>query len=33
VLRDALGFHTAEVAEILDSSEASVKGALQRGRG
>src|SRR5262249_19651559 len=29
VLRDVLGFHTAEVAEMLDSSEASVKGALQ----
>jgi RNA polymerase sigma-70 factor (TIGR02960 family) len=32
VLRDVLGFHTAEVAEMLDSSEASVKGALQRAR-
>jgi RNA polymerase sigma-70 factor (ECF subfamily) len=32
VLRDALGFHTAEVAEMLDSSEASVKAALQRAR-
>jgi RNA polymerase sigma-70 factor (ECF subfamily) len=32
VLRDVLGYHTAEVAEILDSSEASVKGALQRAR-
>jgi RNA polymerase sigma-70 factor, ECF subfamily len=32
VLRDVLGFHTTEVAEILDSSEASVKGALQRAR-
>jgi RNA polymerase sigma-70 factor (ECF subfamily) len=32
VLRDALGFQTAEVAEMLDSSEASVKGALQRAR-
>jgi RNA polymerase sigma-70 factor (TIGR02960 family) len=32
VLRDVLGFRTAEVAEILDSSEASVKGALQRAR-
>ena len=32
VLRDALGFHTSEVAEMLDSSEASVKGALQRAR-
>jgi RNA polymerase sigma-70 factor (ECF subfamily) len=32
VLRDVLGFHTAEIAEMLDSSEASVKGALQRAR-
>jgi RNA polymerase sigma-70 factor (ECF subfamily) len=32
VLRDVLGFHTAEVAETLDSTEASVKGALQRAR-
>jgi RNA polymerase sigma-70 factor (TIGR02960 family) len=32
VLRDVLGFQTAEVAEMLDSSEASVKGALQRAR-
>lgn len=32
VLHDALGFRTAEVAEMLDTSEASVKGALQRGR-
>ena len=32
VLRDVLGFHTVEVAEMLDSSEASVKGALQRAR-
>ena len=32
VLRDVLGFHTTEVAEMLDSSEASVKGALQRAR-
>jgi RNA polymerase sigma-70 factor (ECF subfamily) len=32
VLRDVLGFHTAEVAGLLDSSEASVKGALQRAR-
>jgi RNA polymerase sigma-70 factor (ECF subfamily) len=32
VLRDVLGFHTSEVAEMLDSSEASVKGALQRAR-
>jgi RNA polymerase sigma-70 factor (TIGR02960 family) len=32
VLRDVLGFHTTEVAEMLESSEASVKGALQRAR-
>jgi RNA polymerase sigma-70 factor (ECF subfamily) len=32
VLREVLGFHTAEVAEMLESSEASVKGALQRAR-
>jgi RNA polymerase sigma-70 factor (TIGR02960 family) len=32
VLRDVLGFRTAEVAEMLDTSEASVKGALQRAR-
>jgi RNA polymerase sigma-70 factor (ECF subfamily) len=32
VLRDVLGFHAAEVAEMLDSSEASVKSALQRAR-
>ncbi len=32
VLREALGFHTAEVAEMLDTSEASIKGALQRAR-
>ena len=32
VLRDVLGFHTAEVAAMLDSSEASVKGALRRAR-
>jgi RNA polymerase sigma-70 factor (TIGR02960 family) len=32
VLRDVLGFRTAEVAGMLDSSEASVKGALQRAR-
>jgi RNA polymerase sigma-70 factor (TIGR02960 family) len=32
VLRDVLGFHTAETADMLDSSEASVKGALQRAR-
>jgi RNA polymerase sigma-70 factor (TIGR02960 family) len=32
VLRDVLGFHTSEVAEMLDSTEASIKGALQRAR-
>jgi RNA polymerase sigma-70 factor (ECF subfamily) len=32
VLRDVLGFRTAEVADLLDSTEASVKGALQRAR-
>ena len=32
VLRDVLGFHTDEVAEMLGSSGASVKGALQRSR-
>jgi RNA polymerase sigma-70 factor (TIGR02960 family) len=32
VLRDVLGFRAAEVAAMLDSSEASVKGALQRAR-
>jgi RNA polymerase sigma-70 factor (ECF subfamily) len=32
LLRDVLGFTAAEVAEMLDSSEASVKGALQRAR-
>jgi RNA polymerase sigma-70 factor (TIGR02960 family) len=32
VLRDVLGFHTSEVAEMLETSEASVKGALQRAR-
>jgi len=32
VLRDVLGFRTAEAAEMLDTSEASVKGALQRAR-
>ena len=32
VLRDVLGFQTAEVATMLDTSEASVKGALQRAR-
>jgi RNA polymerase sigma-70 factor (ECF subfamily) len=32
VLRDALGFRAAEVAEMLDTSEASVSSALQRAR-
>jgi RNA polymerase sigma-70 factor (TIGR02960 family) len=32
VLRDVLGFRTAEVAEMLDTGEASAKGALQRAR-
>jgi RNA polymerase sigma-70 factor (TIGR02960 family) len=32
VLGDVLGFGTAEVAEMLDAGEASVKGALQRAR-
>jgi RNA polymerase sigma-70 factor (TIGR02960 family) len=32
VLRDVLGFRTAEVADMLDASVASVKGALQRAR-
>jgi RNA polymerase sigma-70 factor (TIGR02960 family) len=32
VLRDVLGFRTAEVAELLGTGEASVKGALQRAR-
>jgi len=32
VLRDVLGFRTSEVASMLDTSEASVKGALQRAR-
>jgi RNA polymerase sigma-70 factor (TIGR02960 family) len=32
VLRDVLGFRTAEVAEMLDMGEVSVKGALQRAR-
>lgn len=33
VLRDVLGFHAAEIAEMLDSSDASVNSALQRARG
>jgi RNA polymerase sigma-70 factor (ECF subfamily) len=32
VLRDVLGYRTGEVAEMLDTGEASVKGALQRAR-
>jgi RNA polymerase sigma-70 factor (TIGR02960 family) len=32
VLRDVLGFRTTEVADMLDTGEASVKGALQRAR-
>jgi RNA polymerase sigma-70 factor (ECF subfamily) len=32
VLRDVLGFRTAEVADVLDTGEASVKGAVQRAR-
>jgi len=32
VLRDALGFRAAEVADMLGTSEAAVKGALQRAR-
>ncbi len=32
VLRDVLGYRAAEVAGMLDSTEASVKGALQRAR-
>ena len=32
VLRDVLGFRAAEAAEILDTSEAAVHSALQRGR-
>jgi RNA polymerase sigma-70 factor (TIGR02960 family) len=32
VLRDVLGFRTAEVAAMLETSDASVKGALQRAR-
>jgi RNA polymerase sigma-70 factor (ECF subfamily) len=32
VLRDVLGFHSSEAAEILDSTEVSVNSALQRAR-
>jgi RNA polymerase sigma-70 factor (TIGR02960 family) len=32
VLRDVLGFRTAEVADMLDTGELSIKGALQRAR-
>jgi RNA polymerase sigma-70 factor (TIGR02960 family) len=32
VLRDVLGFRTAEVAEMLDTGAGSIKGALQRAR-
>jgi RNA polymerase sigma-70 factor (TIGR02960 family) len=32
VLRDVLGFHTREVASMLDASEEAVKGALKRAR-
>ena len=32
MLRDVLGFRTAEVAEMLDTGEVAVKGALQRAR-
>ena len=32
VLRDVLGFRTAEIAKMLDAGEVSIKGALQRAR-
>jgi RNA polymerase sigma-70 factor, ECF subfamily len=32
VLRDVLGFRSAEIADLLDTGEGSVKGALQRAR-
>src|SRR5215470_3020225 len=32
VLREVLGFRTSEVAEMLETSEGSIKGALQRAR-
>ena len=32
VLRDVLGFRTTEIAEMLDTGELSIKGALQRAR-
>lgn len=32
VLRDCLGFRAAEVADMLDTTEAAIKGALQRAR-